>query len=189
MIELEDIHRYYKDRLDELTKYASEGDPWVFILLAAFIEYMVKITSNKDETNSNDYKDFIKHYLSLVNVQYRDFTFNQGTQDLPAQMYHTLRCGVIHSFSMIPDKISTKYGGRPRSILLAHRKNGKIHLSVHIEDGMDSVIFTAEDFLDDIKKLVEVIFIEKATNDANLKNNIIDWFNKYQPIGIKLFPT
>jgi hypothetical protein len=97
-------------------------------------------------------------------------------------MYHVLRCGIVHGYSLVPDKISISKGGRKRSILLGHRKNCDTHFEKNEENGLDSVVFTAEDFAEDLEKLTDAIFKEMAPKDQNLSKNIVDWYSKYPPI-------
>jgi hypothetical protein len=180
-IGIKDIHKYFKDRISEISDLAKRGDPWVFLCCSAFIDYLVRATFNK-EAKSNDYKEFIIQYLSLIDVRYNDFEFKNGAKDLPDQMYHILRCGIIHSFSLIPDDTSLRKGGRKRSILLAHTKNGATHFDSYTENGYDSVIFTAETYASDIEKLIDVIFKDVVVNNSRIEENIKSWWSKYTPI-------
>jgi hypothetical protein len=112
------------------------------------------------ESTSNDYKNFIRDFLSQINSQYRDFIYTiGGKQDLPEQMYHILRCGIIHSNSLVPDTISLKNNGRTRSVLLGQRRNGVKDFTKYDQNGFDAVIFTVEDFAEDLEKVLERIFI------------------------------
>ena len=74
-----------------------------------------------------------------------------GSKDLPLQMYVTLRCGIVHSFSLIPDETGISNNGRSRSILLAHEMKGHSHFATFKNSELDSVVFTAEQFAKDIK--------------------------------------
>lgn len=97
-------------------------------------------------------------------------------------MYHVLRCGIVHNYSLVPDHQSSKNGGRKRSILLGHRKNDHKHLSRYNEKGYDSVLFTAEDFSEDLEKVLDKIFLELAPTNLVLEKNIKSWINKYPPL-------
>ena len=107
-----------------------------------------------------------------------------GSKDLPCQMYVTLRCGIVHSFSLIPDAIGKLNKGRPRSILLAHEMKGQSHFATFKNSEMDSVIFTAEQFAKDIKETIHIIF-QKATTKKSLENQITEHVNNFPPIAGK----
>jgi hypothetical protein len=182
------IESYFNGRLKELEQLADRGDPWIFLCASSFVEYLARITNGKP-TNREDYKDFLKNYFFRVCPAYAAFRFASGKDDLAEQMYHVLRCGIVHSFSLFADPQAKKCGGRDRSILLAHRKNGVRHLTQYIDNRrkikMDAVIFTAEDFVHDIKKVTSSIFSEaRKKNQAGrqLKKNISSWFASNPPI-------
>jgi len=111
-----------------------------------------------------------------------------GSKDLPLQMYVTLRCGIVHSFSLIPDDTGISNNGRPRSILLAHEMQGYIHLVASKNNELDSVIFTAEQFAKDIKETIHIIF-QKATTKKSLENQIIEHVENFPPITGKFRTT
>ena len=90
MTTLHDTYNYYLDRIKEIIKFANSGpgDLWAFVMSACFIYFLVKMVNGK-ESSSNDYKEFIKDYLSLIDSRYRDFEYTIGNKrDLPEQMYH-----------------------------------------------------------------------------------------------------
>ena len=107
-----------------------------------------------------------------------------GSKDLPCQMYVTLRCGIVHSFSLIPDAIGISHKGRPRSILLAHEMKGQSHFATFKNCEMDSVIFTAKQFAKDIKETIHIIF-QKATTKKSLENQITEHVSNFPPIAGK----
>src|SRR5213594_1781122 len=127
-----DIETYFRNRVDELRSLAQRGDPWVFLCASSFLEYLAKIELGKT-TSATDYKDFLKNYLFKVCPAYAGFQYHSGSQDLADQMYHVLRCGIVHSFSLFADPAAKrKHGGRDRSILLAHRSSGQRHLANYV---------------------------------------------------------
>ena len=90
MTTLHDTYNYYLDRIKEIIKFANSGpgDLWAFVMSACFIYFLVKMVNGK-ESSSNDYKEFIKDYLSLIDSRYRDFEYTFGNKrDLPEQMDH-----------------------------------------------------------------------------------------------------
>lgn len=182
MESLESIHNYYKERIGEVKRYSAIGDVWVFLMCSVFIEYLVKLVSDKEVTDKDDYKDFIRNYLSLINPLYRDFKYANGKRDLPDQMYHVLRCGIVHGFSLIADKTARKKGGRDRSILIGHKSGGGTHLDPINRKGFDSVFFCAEDFANDIEKVIDLVF-QMAKENNILRDQIINWVKIYPPIS------
>jgi len=121
--------------------------------------------------------------LSKVHTGYREFRYGCGATDLPEQMYHVLRCGIVHSLSLIPDPQARQSGGRDRPIVLAHRaecaERGLRHLSAYSTQAVpDAVLFVAEDFIDDLDTLLEMVFTE-ARRDTDLENRMLKWLADY----------
>ncbi|OQP42030.1 hypothetical protein A4H97_34145 [Niastella yeongjuensis] len=173
------IKEYFLARCDEIISLSHRGDPWTFLCGSAMIDYLTNMTTGN--STRVRYINFIEDYFAQVNILYKEFTYQSGDKDLPTQMYVVLRCGIVHSFSLIPNNLGISYGGRIRSILLAHEKNGHSHFETYIKDGMDSVIFTAEGFAMDIKNVVLSVF-KKATTDQNLETQILAYVQSYPPI-------
>lgn len=183
-----EIHNYFKNRVSEIKVICECVNPWGFLCCSAFIDYLVNAIYKK--SNATNYKDFIIKYLSEINHLYADFEYSKDKKkDLPEQMYYILRCGIVHSFSLVPDKKAKKNGGRQRSILLSHDKNndGYTHLEAFTKGDFDSVIFTAESFASDLEKLVEKIFTEIVVKKPEIKENIISWWGKNKPISIIIY--
>ena len=153
-----EIKNYFIDRSDEIISLSLRGDPWIFLCGAAMIDYLTHMTEGY--SRKAKYIKFVKDYFSRVDSRYKDFEYQNGIRpkDLPEQMYTILRCGIVHSFSFVPNPRGISNGGRERSILLAHEKNGYNHFDPYTKDGMDSVIFTAEKFSRDIQSVVKIIF-------------------------------
>lgn len=121
---------------------------------------------------------------------YKDFEYvTNNKKDLPEQMYYVLRCGIVHSFSLVPDKTSIGNGGRERSILLNHNKNndGYTHLKAYTENSYDSVVFTAETYATDIEKLVDMIFTKIVRQDSVVEKKIIKYWETHPPISALKF--
>jgi hypothetical protein len=106
-------------------------------------------------------------------------------------MYHVLRCGIVHSFSLIADKQAKRDGGRDRSIVLAHRASGRKHLEACVDGRrnpkLDAAVFVAEDFVADIEKVTNSIFAQSCTN-KKLRLNMKTWWKVHPPIGVLLIP-
>ena len=190
---MDKIEAYLRARLDELRCLAQRGDPWVFLCASSFLEYLARLEKGS-ATKADEYKSFLRKYLYKVCPSYKRFRYSSGASDMADQMYHVLRCGIVHGFSLVADVTAKKHGGRDRSILLAHRSAGRKHLSAYVNNGVkpkvDAAIFVAEDFVEDIAKLAEFLFDEsrKETPTAGkLRHNMRTWFTDYPPIGIQMF--
>jgi hypothetical protein len=176
---LTEVESYFIARCDEIISLSDRGDPWIFLCGSAMIDYLTNMTIG---TSSRDkYIKFIKQYFSQVNPLYKNFTYQSGNQDLSKQMYVILRCGIVHSFSFIPNQQGLSNGGRGRSILLAHERNGHKHFDRCVNNGMDSVVFTAEQFAKDIKDVVLLVFL-KASSDQGLATKILTHTFSHPPI-------
>jgi hypothetical protein len=183
------IQRYFTDRIGELRDLAKRGDPWVFLCASSFIEYLAKIELGK-ATLQDDYKNFLKNYFFRICPKYARVKYSSGKLDLAEQMYHVLRCGIVHSFSLFADSRAQAKGGRHRSILLAHQKAGIEHLANFVNSRrkpkIDAVVFVAEDFVEDVAKVTEALFADsrkKSADGKRIKKNIRAWVGQYPPIG------
>lgn len=178
---LEEAKEYFTGRCKELILMSTAGDPWVFVCASAMIDYLTQMTTGNSGRQA--YIAFVKDFLGEINPKYSSFQYANGMQDLPTQMYIILRCGIVHKFSFVPGKQESNNGGRKRSIVLAHEKNGHkgAHLAAHTNNEMNAAIFTAEQFVKDIKAVVELIFI-KGKADFAIKNNILAYISSYPPI-------
>ena len=170
----------------ELGEQCKTGSPSVFLLASAYLDYLSKLVSGSDKKRDG-YVTFIEKWLAEVREEYRTFRYKDGEQDLPQQMYHVLRCGIVHSFSLIPDQQALARGGRNRSIVLCHRKESDEkdlpHLSNYTSDCVpDAAVFVAEDFTEDIENVAESIF-KTAEEDTILKRNIEGWLAAHPPIS------
>lgn len=181
MVFLDEAKDYFLGRCNEIISMANCGDPWVFLCGSAMIDYLTQMTTG--DSGRCAYISFVDAYFKEVNPAYNEFRFADGQQDLPTQMYLILRCGIVHKFSLVPGDRERRYGGRIRSILLAHERNGheNAHLTSYTNNGMDSVLFIAEQFAKDIKSVVEQIFL-KATHDSNLKEKMTRHLSEFPPI-------
>ena len=176
-----DIEPYFRARVKELKVLSQNGTPWEFLCMAVFIEYLSKLVYGRDR-GQQGFKNFVIDYLAKINPKYQDFKYKNGNHDLNQQMYHILRCGIVHSFSLVPDDKSTKYGGRLRSIVIAHKKSGHLHLAPYSSsDAPDAAIFISEDFANDIERVVDYIFTQSKPG-SQLTRNIEKWFNAQPPI-------
>jgi len=169
--------------LKRLAGDPRQRNPIVFIAGSAFIEYLSKLFYGRG--GAAEYKKFIRLHLSKANPGYRSFVyrFPSGVRkrDLPVQMYHVLRCGIIHSYSLIPDDVALSRGGRNRSVALAHRSAEIPHLSAWFSDGQPTCVLVAEDFVQDIEATVIYMF-QRANSSKALAKRIDRWMKKHPPI-------
>jgi hypothetical protein len=186
------IEPYFQAKVGELRTLVARGDPWVFLCASSFIEYLAKMSIGKT-TSAKDYKDFLNNQFFRVCPEYAAFRYRSGKHDLAEQMYHVLRCGIVHSFSLFADPLAkSKHGGRDRSIILAHRHSasGRKHLENWIDNRrkpkLDAALFIAEDFIEDVAKVTTDLFVESRKNTLagrDLQKNIQAWVRAYPPIG------
>jgi hypothetical protein len=185
-MDLVQAERYFRDRVKELRRSCEDRTPWVFLSASAMLEYLAKIVNGADK-KADGYKSFIRDYFSAVRSEYKDFKYKSGDQDLPIQMYHVLRCGIVHNFSLIPDSTARAKCGRDRSIVLCHKREsdseGWHHLMPYTSDKVaDAALFVAEEFVNDIARVVDFIF-GKARKDSALSQNIELWLKNHPPIA------
>ena len=175
-----EIRSYCLARLSELRPIIVGGTPWGFLGLSAYVDFLAKLAWDAD-LKSPGYKDFFK--LCFPD-RYSDFTYASGRKDLPEQFYHVLRCGICHSFSLVPDAQSQSNGGRYRSILISHdgidESDGRAyaHLSGYRKAGMDAAILVGGTLCDDLVRVVDKMFL-----DSSIQQNAESWVSKFPPIA------
>ena len=175
-------HSLLKTRIAELKATYPVGSPWIFLSAAALVEYMAKLVDGKDN-GAKGYKDFVVNWMARVRPEYKTFKYRSGDTDLPVQMYHVLRCGIVHSLSLVPDKVGKKHGGKNRSIGLLYRAESVNKNLPHLHsysdtDIPDAALFVAEDFVEDIERVIDLIFTEANSNTA-LATNIQSWLKMH----------
>jgi hypothetical protein len=181
---MEQLNNNLKHLIDFMKKAAECGTAMAFVTPCCYIDYLTKLYTG--DGSSNSYKKFIREILYDANPAYKEFEFSCGKADLDIQIYHILRCGIVHSFSLVGDEQSKKNGGRDRSIILGHKgkeKEGVYHLSSYSDNNIENAcVFILEDFIDDLEKATEILF-KKAEIDSNIKMNIENWSFKHPFIG------
>lgn len=179
---LADAQQRFNDRLVELPILFPSGSPWVFLCASALVEYLAKLVDGADN-GGRGYKNFVRNWLSAVRPSYLTFRYLAGQCDLPEQMYHVLRCGVVHNLSLIPTPRARNDGGRDRSIALCHRAEAQQRSLTHLGNYntpqiADAAIFVAEDFVEDLGQVVARVFAS-ATPGSTLEANMTSWLNQY----------
>jgi hypothetical protein len=174
---LEEAEKYFTAMIPDLGKMCCDGSPWVFLCGTAVIEYLCKLAYGPG--GRKNFAKFIKEYMP---ASYRKFSYASKKQDLPEQMYHVLRCGIVHSFSLIPDEHGKKNGGRDRSIALSHdTRDGHIK-RVSTQRAPDACCLNALEFVADLASAMRKLF-DSAKTKKEVKTNITSWLEKCPPIA------
>jgi hypothetical protein len=163
-----------------LPKICAIESPWCFLCLASLIDYLSSAAYPGLTRQRNRYVTFIENFFP---AKYKRFKYKSGQKDLPLQMYYILRNDLVHSFSLFPDQSGRIYGGRDRSIVLAHKSNaGGPHLSQHTSTwAPDAALFVAEDFLVDTQKAAYKL-LRQAKRGSVLEQHILARFIAHPPI-------
>jgi hypothetical protein len=170
LIIMEKEYEHIRNHCLALYKIEPNGDPWVFVCASVMIDFLRGMTGCKN------YSDFVNDWLSKINPLYRDFKYLNEHTKLAEQMYFILRNGLVHSFTLKPNRKE----GKTNSILLSHNAP---HLKAYTLKGYDSCIFNARVFIEDIVMVVDLLF-EQVKSDEKLRKSITDYFNTNPPIGI-----
>lgn len=166
-----------------LARDGSHRNPLVFVVASAAIEYLGKLYYAK--SGAATFKKFVSRRLARTNKKYRTFRYRLGkgkvVRDLPTQIYHVLRCGIVHSYSLVPDEMARSNGGRDRAVVLVHRASKVPHLSHWFHEGQPTCVLVAEDLVGDLTTVLEETFKEALSNKA-LAQRIRMWSRKHPPI-------
>lgn len=163
--------QYWRDRAQELK--TINHAIWGFAGAAALIEHGTKL-ANGGQGGRTRYKNFVKTFGSrYVNFRYAV----NGTDDLDVQIYHTFRCGLLHSFSLVADNQGVDAGARDGSIALCSlNDNGvtqALHCTQYTSYGMDACRLVLEPFVEDIGNAIDRLF-DDPNLDAGIEQNHID---------------
>lgn len=169
---MEESYSYIMNHCKALLKTAEQSDPWVFVCAALMIEYLAKMTGHE-----KSYSSFISSYLAKVDCRYRDFKYSKANQNLPEQMYFVLRNGLIHSFTLKPNRINS---GKMNSILLSHTDE---HFSHRTDNNLDACVFNAYSLVNDLCTVIDNIY-ESALTDTDLNAKIKIFWQQNPPLGI-----
>lgn len=173
------VQKYFNDRCDEIESLATRGDVWVFLCDLVMIDYLANMSNGeRPRSLSENYINFINEYFD---DKYQNFAFSDGQKDLPEQIFF-LRCEIVHQFSLKPGQRELSNGARPRSIVLGHEKNSCVHLDKYTKNGCNSVIFTAEQFTEDVRSAIVDLF-KKAENNQDLSDKIMKYTREHPPIS------
>ena len=217
-INLNAIEAYFNDRLVELQSMAVRGDAWFFGSCCTFIDMLAWAVFYDEIVNHNNqnrgrngrsdskfFNAFLKEYIFKSNSHYVTLRRSLGISEdgLADKFYQTLRCGVVHSFSMKQSMAD----GDGYDILLAHYHDfddmSQHHLEVvdtYIErqsgqtTPIESIILVAESFVQDIRTaVVEMVknarlnqnapVVHNSSPRAKIEDNLINLFKNKPPMG------
>ena len=126
------------------------------------LEYLSKMSI--DGAGLSGARVYIKFIEDYMPQSYRNYQFDCGNRDLPSQMYYVMRCGIVHSFSLVPNPSFSSAGGRKGSIVISHKGT---HLTkFQYTKNSDAVLFVFADLYADIKFALEEIFKRASSDNA-----------------------
>ncbi len=172
-----EIKKYCKDRITEIKSVAQNGNQTGFICIAAFVDFLAKISEGEDKGREG-YKRLIREYFD---PRYKQFTYSSGDADLPDQFYHIFRCGILHSFSLYPDR-NNRRSSKVRTIVISHTGidsdgDSFAHLQGYTKSGLDAAVLIANDLCDDISSAIDKMFAS-----TSIQSNSEKWVLCQPPI-------
>lgn len=193
-VTLKSVESYLSSRCDELDALSSAGHPWGFLAACTILDFLASLEAGAASTN-RIFKKFCSDFLFKTRSEYGSaiYTSRKGNGRpilLVNQLYHVLRCGITHGFSMSPvPHPATHPDANPvaRSLLLAHKKSGHVHLQrVEHTNGLDAYVLISELFAKDVRDAACLLFKSARQRDADgtrRKQAILTHFAKYPPLG------
>ncbi|MGS0649199.1 hypothetical protein ACU81Q_16455 [Komagataeibacter melomenusus] len=182
--ELGKFYNYMRERFGELRE-GSRGTAWDFIGLSASIEYLASLTKIRvRDTESRKMREqygheyFTKFVENYFPESYSSFTYKNGQQDLPEQMYRILRCGLAHAFSLYGD---AKGRGRTGSIVIGHETGNLIPESLKPPRD-DTVVLNFLPLLTDVEYALNRL-IKNARNDLVLRERLLKRIREQPPLA------
>lgn len=182
------LKRYLNDRIDELEKMSDSTNSenrnsLIFTLCLSYIDFLC-CHINDDYTTGKHYKSFVKKYLKKYNFKIDKISF--------VDILFELRCGCVHNYAIQhykQNKQKITYISDLR-IYLSNRNDAKSDKITHLErvkidiNGKTNkaVVLIAEDFVNDLKNITNVICDEIDTNKS-LKKRILNAFTRCPPIA------
>ncbi|MBS1076569.1 hypothetical protein JK217_02205 [Gluconobacter kondonii] len=156
----EEAEEYYRERIAEVA--VMNPSPWSFMCAACCIEFLAKLAGMKGG------KGYIRYINEYMPESYKSFTYNNGKKDLPEQIYEILRCGLLHSFNVLPTLRNNE--GRSKSVLISHSgENLKLIDGFNINGGSALLVF--DNFINDIRNSQKKLFSSTEIK-AKIENEI-----------------
>ncbi|MGE4521810.1 MAG: hypothetical protein AB7D19_04915 [Acetobacter sp.] len=183
--ELEQFKNYMHERFDELER-DSRGTAWDFVGLSVSLDYLASLTKIKVKTKEKVRWQSGREYFTLfINNffpgAYSQFTYRNGSNDLPEQMYCILRCGLAHAFSLYGEPGGH---GRTGSIMIGHGE-GNLIPAQKAPPRDDSVILNFIPFINDVRTALDSL-IEAARSDSQLKDRMLKRIRAQPPLQLIL---
>lgn len=185
----EKIEAAIENLMYPLPRICEIDSPFGFLCLAAMIDYFATAAyrppSGKGKGSGADrYTRFVVEFMP----RYAAFRYRDPTIKLPEQMYFLLRCGLVHSFSLVPGEREKDNGARKRSIVLGHQINakGRPHLDHYSQSKgiivRDAAYFLCEEFCTDTMQAVRDLLSETGPGEKYWPR-VQAHFSAFPPIG------
>ena len=185
---LNEIKKHLKHIVLYMEKTKDLESACRFVVPCCFLEYLAKLYYGRilpNDNKANDksiYLKFVNEIFIETNPKYKTFEYDNREIKLGDQMYLILRCGIVHAFSLTPNRRRNTVG-KLRSIILADKNDELEHLANFSNEFVeDSCIFKLEEFINDLDKSLDSLF-HKAESDMTIAKNITDWTDDYPFIG------
>lgn len=185
--ELEKFKNYMFERFFELER-DSRGTVWDFVGLSVSLDYLASLTKIKvtdQRTGKLKYQSGSEYFTSFINrffpEAYSQFTYRNGSNDLPEQMYRTLRCGLAHAFSLYGESSGR---GRTGSIMIGHGVDNLIP-AIKTPPRDDTVILNFTPLIKDVRTALNNL-IEAARSDSRLKERLLVRIRAQPPLQLIL---
>lgn len=199
-LNIQSIKAHLNQTIQDLKSMLSNG-AWFFGAACSFLDvltwaaYFTTINAREElsrRTSGKDYQNFLKNYFFQANTHYAtcyNKLTNSNDENFAKRMYKTLRCGVLHSFSMKQSMETTVFD---YTILLARHEDFNDTKNHHLEivklfmdddeNYREAVILIAQKFMQDIEDCVTRM-LNLATPDSQLEKNFIELYKHKPPLG------
>jgi len=150
---IEDVFdRWIIDGIAKLSE--TKGVSLTFVLMVCAIDYLASFNYGGDTKRhaKEAYTDFLR--------EYKWFTKKYKPEDI----YDSLRCGLVHNFTIIGGKYALTHKEPSR-----HRKTENI-------DGQKMIILNFKDFFEDFKRLKKEYFAKVRNPQENKTQNFLKRF-------------
>nr|WP_128081132.1 hypothetical protein [Acetobacter persici] len=187
---------WINDRIQELRTAQSiksevdrlNGSIWDFVLMGCLVEIVAKLNCTH-KVSSTLHK--ISKLFDDRLPQYRipSYKTHNNIKDVPEQIYMVMRCGLIHSLSLVPDRTykerkNYKKHWREWSLLLTHKGN-HLQMMTWKPNGqpIEACLLDYSTMLDDMQTALDAIF-QDAVNDTALSAHIETFVKENPMLGL-----
>lgn len=164
------VEQYTLSHAAEIRKIMGISPAFGFLCAAAYIDFLSKLYTGVDKKDIG----YIEYIETHFPAKYKSFKFKSKDYDLPLQIYTIFRCGILHSFSLTPDKVN-RNGKKMRTVVISH--DGKYgdktysHLEPFLEDNFDAAVLIGANLCDDIESSIKSLF-SKSTAFTNVHKRL-----------------